>query len=50
MALNEDEKYHVEEFLEKMRAYKARHTELITVYVPSGFDINIITKQLESEK
>jgi peptide chain release factor subunit 1 len=50
MALNEDQKYHLEDFLEKMRGYRARHTELITVYVPSGFDINLITKQLESEK
>ena len=38
------------EFLERMRDYKARHTELITVLVPAGFDINLITKQLESEK
>jgi peptide chain release factor subunit 1 len=50
MALNEEEKFNLEEFLEIMRAYKARHTELITVYVPKGFDINLITKQIESEK
>ena len=43
-------KEELEEFLEEMREYKARHTELITVYVPAGFSINLITKQLESEK
>ena len=50
MALNEKEKIKLEDFLERMRDYKARHTELITVLVPAGFDINLITKQLESEK
>jgi len=44
------EKFELEEFVERMKSYKARHTELITVLVPSGFDINLITKQLESEK
>ncbi len=44
------DKIKLEDFLEEMRDYKARHTELITVLVPIGFDINLITKQLESEK
>jgi len=44
------DKIKLEDFLEEMRDYKARHTELITVLVPAGFDINLITKQLESEK
>jgi len=43
-------KQELEEFVEEMKEYKARHTELITVYVPAGFDINLITKQLEGEK
>ncbi|MFH1359115.1 MAG: peptide chain release factor aRF-1 [archaeon] len=50
MALNEKQKTEIEDFIEKMKSKKARHTELITVLVPSGFDINLITKQLESEK
>jgi len=50
MAMDEAEKLRLEEFLEEMREYRARHTELITVFVPKGFDINLITKQLESEK
>lgn len=50
MAIDEKQKKDLEEFIEKMKNYKARHTELITVLVPSGFDINLITKQLESEK
>jgi len=50
MAMNESERTNLEEFLERMSNYRARHTELITVLVPAGFDINLITKQLESEK
>jgi peptide chain release factor subunit 1 len=50
MAMNEDQKYHLEDFLDRMKSYRARHTELITVYVPAGMDINIVTRQLESEK
>ncbi len=50
MALDEKQKAELEDFVTKMKSYKARHTELITVLVPAGFDINLITKQLESEK
>jgi len=50
MTMDLKDKYNLEEFVERMKGYKARHTELITVLVPKGFDINLITKQLESEK
>ncbi|MDD5193517.1 MAG: peptide chain release factor aRF-1 [Candidatus Nanoarchaeia archaeon] len=48
--MDEKEKFKLEDFVERMKSYRARHTELITVYVPKDLDINIITKQLESEK
>src|SRR3990167_7340297 len=48
--MDEKQREDLEEFYNIMKGYKARHTELITVYVPAGFDINLITKQLESEK
>ena len=50
MALDSKQRDNLEEFLEEFKAYRARHTELITVLVPAGFDINLITKQIESEK
>ena len=50
MAMDSKDRINLEEFFEEMKGYRARHTELITVYVPSGFDINLITKQLEAEK
>lgn len=48
--MDEKQKAELEEFIERINSYKARHTELITVLVPKGFEINLITRQLESEK
>jgi peptide chain release factor subunit 1 len=50
MAMDEQQKLELEEFLGRMKDYRARHTELITVYIPKGMDVNLITKQLEAEK
>ena len=50
MTVNEEQRYKLEEFVERIKSYRARHTELITVYVPKGTDLNLITRQLESEK
>jgi len=43
-------KTELKEILEELRKYKGRHTELITVYVPSEYDINSVQRQLEAEK
>lgn len=48
--MEENQKYKLEEFVDRIGKYRARHTELITVYVPKGMDLNLITRQLESEK
>ncbi len=46
-AITRDE---LEEVVEKLVAYKGRHTELITVYIAAGYDVNSVQKQLEAEK
>lgn len=38
------------EVLKELEQYKGRHTELITVYIPAGYDANATQKQLEAEK
>ena len=43
-------KYELEEVLEVLKEYKGKHTELITVYVAAGYDVNSVQKQLEAEK
>lgn len=40
----------LEEVLEQLEDYKGKNTELITVYVPQGYDVNSVQKQLETEK
>ncbi len=50
MALDEEQKYKLDDFVQRIKSYRARHTELITVYVPKGMDLNLITRQLEAEK
>lgn len=43
-------KAELEELLEELEKYKGRHTELITVYIPAGYDVNSVQRQLEAEK
>jgi len=47
MALSKDQ---LEEIIEELEKHKGRHTELITVYIPAGYDVNSVQKQLEAEK
>jgi len=47
MVITKDE---LEELLEELEDYRGKATELITVYVPEGYDINSVQKQLEAEK
>jgi len=43
-------KYELEDILSELEEYKGRHTELITVYISEGYDVNSVQKQLEGEK
>lgn len=47
MAISKDE---LQEFVEELEKYKARATELITVYIPAGQNIYTVADQLEAEK
>ncbi len=43
-------KEELEEILEELGTYKGKHTELITVYIPAGYDVNSVQRQLGGEK
>lgn len=47
MAISKQE---LEEILEDLESIKGRHTELITVYISEGYDVNSVQRQLEAEK
>ena len=48
--MEDKEKLELEEKIEELEAVKGRHTELVSVYIPAGQNINTVSKQLESEK
>ncbi len=50
MAISETDKFELETLIEDLEGIRGRHTELITVYVPAGFTLTQVTKQLEDEK
>jgi len=40
----------LEEIFEELENYRGRATELISVYISAGYDVNSVQKQLEAEK
>lgn len=40
----------LKETLENLESHKGKHTEFITVYIPAGYDVNAVQRQLEAEK
>lgn len=50
MALSEHEKYHLKKFVKELENKQARHTELVTVYVPKDYDLNKIINHLQQEQ
>ncbi len=46
MALTKNE---LEEVVEELGKYRGRHTELISVYISAGYDVNAVQRQLEAE-
>lgn len=43
-------RYELKKALDRLRSIRGRGTELISVYVPDGFSINLITSMLSSER
>lgn len=48
--VDEFNKQELEETLEKLSKHRGRQTELISVYIPAGYNVNATQKQLEGEK
>ena len=48
--MTEKERQQLEELLNILKSIRGRHTELVTVYIPSGFNKDQIVRQLEYEK
>jgi peptide chain release factor subunit 1 len=44
------EKHHLKQFVKSIENHKGRGTELVSVYVPAGYDINKVNSQLAQEQ
>ncbi|MFP4112231.1 MAG: peptide chain release factor aRF-1 [Candidatus Woesearchaeota archaeon] len=50
MKITAEQKYKLKKFVKNLEQYRGRHTELVTVYVPSGYDITKITTLIAQEQ
>jgi len=50
MALTAHQRYTLKKVIKDLEQHRGRHTELVTVYIPSGYDINKVTSQLAQEQ
>ncbi len=50
MTLTEHQKHLLKKFVKELSQYRGRHTELVTVYIPSGYDMNKIINHLYQEQ
>lgn len=48
--ISQEQRAELEEIVETLSQIKGRHTELVSVLIPPDTNINIVTRQLESEK
>lgn len=44
------QKYKLKKFIKELETIRGRHTELVTVYVPVGYDLNKIINHLQQEQ
>ena len=50
MALSTKQKHDLKKFIKELSQHKGRHTELVSVYIPAGYDINKIINNLSQEQ
>ena len=49
MSLPEQQKHKLKKFIKDLSSHKGRHTSLVSVYVPEGYEINKIIQHLSQE-
>ncbi len=50
MAITTAQKFKLGKFIKNLELYRGRHTELVTVYIPQGYDMNKIINHLSQEQ
>ncbi len=50
MAITTKQRYELKKFIKKLEDYRGRHTELVSVCIPAGYDLNKIINHLSQEQ
>ncbi len=50
MTLSATDRFHIRKLVKELETYRGRHTELVTVYIPEGYDIIKIIQHLAQEQ
>lgn len=50
MSLTSSQKYKLKKFIKELEGIRGRHTELVSVYVPAGYEMTKITNHLAEEQ
>lgn len=50
MSLTEKQKHELKKFVKELEGYRGKHTELVSVYIPQGYELVKIINHLEQEK
>src|SRR3989344_8715729 len=48
--MNTKQKKKLLRFIKELEQYKGRHTELVSIYIPAGYDLNKIVQHVQSEQ
>ncbi|MFC1742178.1 peptide chain release factor aRF-1 [Nanoarchaeota archaeon] len=49
-AITEMQRFHLKKFVKEVGKHRGRHTEFVTVYIPSGYDMNLIINHISQEQ
>ena len=47
MAITEKQKHQLKKFIKELEAHRGRHTELVSVYIPQGYEMTKIIYHLD---
>ncbi len=50
MSISENERFHLKKLIKELDSHGARHTEFVSVYIPTGYDLNKIIQHLQQEQ
>jgi len=48
--ISAQQRYKLKHFVKELEGYKGRHTELVSVYIPEGYDLNKIVNHIAQEQ